>query len=526
MALDCRQRGQGLRFENTIETDCAPLAAPVLALLAVGVEVHCLRDLTRGGLATTLIEIAESSRLHYAVWGPWPAGHHLTSVALHGFDAGLVVLLFCALSGARSNGRPARRSTLVAAVATGLCWGLHPLRVESVAWISERKDPLCALFYLLGLLAYLRHASSSQRRWYVAAIACLALALLSKPMAVSFPLVLLVLDAYLLERLRRPTLRRALVEKIPFVLLAAASALVTLHAQRSGGAMKALDGVPLSTRAMVAIQSTVGYLGKTLFPADLHALYSYPQDVSLGSWQVALPLLALLLLVAAGLSLLRLRSVFPAALSSYLAMLLPVIGIVQVGPQAMADRYTYLPGIVLALLVGTAFDALWARTPRPSRRFLAASMIAFLVGLAVLSIRQIPVWHDSESLWGHVLAYEPGNTEAHNSRADDYYQRGRFHDALADYTAALASIPAVGPTHALKRRAAFFNDRAVTLVRLGRLAEAVADESEAIRLQPARPDYHLNRARMHRLMGRPDDAKADLQRAQALHSREEKRPSR
>ena len=200
-------------------------------------------------------------------------------------------------------------------------------------------------------------------------------------------------------------------------------------------------------------------------------------------------------------------------------MLLPVLGIVQVGPQAMAERYTYLPGIALALLAAAALGGLWERMAPARRGFITASLLVILVGSSWLSIRQIGVWRDSESLWTQVLAYEPGSTEAHNSRADHYYQRGRYDDALADYTAALASLPAVGPDHAIKRRAAFWNDRAVTFVKLGRLAEAIDDQTEAIRLQPTRSDYYLNRARMHRLMGRADEAMSDLQQARALQER-------
>jgi tetratricopeptide (TPR) repeat protein len=456
-----------------------------------------------------------SHALDYAVWGPWPAGHHLTSIVLHGLNAGLVVLLVAALARAR---QPVRRSAGLAAVVTGLAWGLHPLRVESVVWISERKDLLCALCYLLGLLAYLRGQGPTRRRWYLAAAACLALALLAKPMAVSFPLVLLVLDAYPLRRLHRPRLGRVLGEKLPFVVLAAAAALVTLHAQRAGGAMRALEGVPLLTRTLVAVRSGVLYLGETLFPSGLYALYSYPREVSLGTWQFALPLLVLLLLVAAAVHLVRRLRVFPAALASYLALLLPILGIVQVGPQAMADRYTYLPGIPVALLIGCAFAAVWAETLLPGRRLLAALLGAMLVGLAGLSIRQTTVWRDSETLWSWVLEHEPGNAEAYNGRADYYYRHGRLLDALTDYTAALASASAVGPRHASKRRAAFYNDRAVTLVELGRLAQAIADESEALRLRPDQPEYYRNRARMYRLLDRMDDAEADGQRARRWSS--------
>jgi tetratricopeptide (TPR) repeat protein len=290
---------------------------------------------------------------------------------------------------------------------------------------------------------------------------------------------------------------------------------VTLHAQRAAGAMRALAEVGPLARTGVALQSTVGYLGKTLFPSALHALYAYPRDVSLGSWPTALSLLVLVLLTLAATQLVHRQRLVPAALASYGVMLLPVLGIVQVGPQAMADRYTYLPGIALALLLAGALTVLRERLSPALRSWLAFPVAASLVALAALTAHQIAVWRNSETLWSQVLAHEPGNAEAHNSRADYYYRHGRLQDALADYTAALASIPAVGPTHARKRRAAFFNDRAVTLVQLGRLNQALADEHEAIRLAPNRPEYYANRARILGLLGRMDAAQADLEIARS-----------
>lgn len=499
-----------------------------------GVYVH--RDPLAKALPAAFITFHASGNWHplatlshavdHAVFGLWAPGHHLTSLVVHALNAGLVVLLCCAIFGVRAL---SRREIIAAGIAAGLLWGLHPLRVECVAWVSERKELLCTLFYLLGLLGYLRHArGTSMSRWYLATLACFALALLAKPMAVSFPLVLLVLDAYPLAPLRRPRLGRLLAEKLPFVLLAMASALVTLQAQQAAGAMRALADLPLRTRLSVAIQAPVAYLGKTLWPSELRALYSYPMLSDLASWwearqALASRLFALVLLVMLCWALKRRRRPLVVGLLSYLVMLLPVLGIVQVGPQAMAERYTYLPGIALAILAGAALGILWERAAVSSRFWLAtlAAIFALVIAsLSWLSIKQIAVWHDSESLWSQVLACEPGNIEAHNSRADYYYQRGNLGQALADYTAALASPPSVSPTHAAKRRAAILNDRAVTLVQLGRLDDAVADESEAIRLRPDRGDYFANRARMFQRMGRPDDADSDWQRARTLDASE------
>jgi protein O-mannosyl-transferase len=454
-----------------------------------------------------------SHALDTAIWGRRPLGHHLPNLLLHGLNAGLVVVLAVALIGGRRRETPPSKQLLFAAALAGLSWGLHPLRVEPVAWISERKELLCTSCYLLGLLAWVRYAERGGWRWYAATLACAALALLGKPMAVSFPVVVLVLDAYPLGRWQRARLGRLLAEKLPFVALAAASAVVTLVAQRSGGAMRALAGVPLSTRTLVAVHATVAYLGKTLWPADLRALYGYPAEVSLTAVRFALPLAVLVVLALVCVAYARRLPAPAAALGAYLAALVPVAGIVQVGPQAMADRYTYLPAVALAILVGAACHRLMTARPRPwATATLAATAVAVLGAWAWLSFLQIRVWHDSETLWSHVLAVEPGNADAHNNRADAHYRRGQLDAALADYTAALAATPVLAPAHAAKRRAAMLNDRAITLAQLGRLAEALADENEAIRLRPDELDYYANRARMHELAGETEAAAADRRR--------------
>ena len=458
-----------------------------------------------------------------AIWGMQAKGHHLTNLLLHGLNAGLVVLLLCALARARARWAESSARTIIAGIAAGLLWGLHPLRVESVAWVSERKDLLCASFYLAGLLCYLRYAGNAKQRFYIATLACLALALMSKPMAVSLPFVLLVLDAYPLERLGRVRLWRLLVEKLPFVALASASAAVTLKAQRAGGAFRALHGLPLGTKLLVAARATVSYLGKTLWPSELLPLYSYPQDVSLATWRFAMPVVVLALLAAACVGLAR-RSRAPlATFLCYLLALLPVIGIVQVGPQAMADRYTYLPAVALSLLVGAAFGALWERAAALPSRWQSAAMVfamALAPGvLASLSLRQMAVWHDSETLWTQVIRHEPWNTEAYNNRAAYYFDQGDYPSALADYDAALSFAPPVSAAHAAKRRSAYFNDRAITYVQLGKWTEAMSDASEAIRLRPDHADYYQNRSNIYRRLGRADAAAADAQQAQSLRAR-------
>jgi len=461
----------------------------------------------------------------YAIWGLRPLGHHLTSILLHGLNAALVVLVAVRLLQARAVGRAlSRRGLLAAGVGAGLLFGLHPLHVESVAWISERKDLLAALFYLLGVLSYLRYGARAAvvpRPWtdrrYLTTLLCFVLSLLSKPMALSFPFVLLIVDWYPLGRLESAGVRRLVLEKIPFFLLDLGLATVTLLAQRASGAFRPLAEATLGTRVLVATRAAAMYLAKTVFPTGLLPFYSYPAHVSLVSWKFGIPVVAIAAAVVGCLATVKRHRVFAAVLASYAAMLLPVLGIVQIGPQAMADRYTYLPSVSLVALVGAGFGFLWDRPVGASAWWKKAALLAAsLVLLGLLSwqsVRQIGVWKNSETLWSRVLEHEPWNTEAYNNRASYYYDRGEYDKALADYDAALRVQPSLGRAHASKRRSAYFNDRAITYVRLGRYDEALADESEAIQLRPTEASYYFNRGNISFLVGRYPEARDDFDRA-------------
>ena len=522
-----------------------------------------------------------SHAVDYAIWGLHPLGHHLTSVLLHGFNAALVVLVAVCLVQARTAGRAlSRRGMLAAGVAAGLLFGLHPLHVESVAWVSERKDLLAALFYLLGVLSYMRYAGHAEaaprapnglpdrvklrscerpearggrildvfdrratkgreanprfhdgrqtvrcsRPWtdrrYLATLLCFVLSLLSKPMALSFPFVLLIVDWYPLGRWESAGVRRLLLEKIPFFLLDLGLATVTVLAQRASGAFRPLAEVTLGARVLVATKAAAVYLAKTALPTGLLPFYSYPTHASLLSWEFGLPLVVMTAAAAGCLATVKKHRVFAAVLASYTVVLLPVLGIVQIGPQAMADRYTYLPSVPLVAFVGAGFGLLCDRPVVAStwwkRATLLAASLSLLGLLSWQSVRQIGVWKNSETLWSRVVRYEPWNTEAYNNRASYYYDRGEYEKALADYDSALRVQPSLGRAHASKRRAAYFNDRAITYVRLGRYAEALADESEAIGLRPMEASYHFNRGNIHLLAGRFPEARDDIDRAIAV----------
>jgi tetratricopeptide (TPR) repeat protein len=457
----------------------------------------------------------------YAVWGLRPVGHHLTSILLHGFNAALLVLLVARLLQTGAAGRALSRwGVLVAGVVAGLLFGVHPLRVESVAWVSERKDLLSALFYLLGVHSYLHYAEADAvRTWrdrrYLTTLLCFVLALLSKPMALSFPFVLLIIDWYPLGRLARPGLRRLVVEKLPFFVLALALAAVAVLAQWASGAFRPLAEVTLGARVLVAAKATVIYLVKTVLPTGLLPFYSYPARVSLWSWEFGLPLIAVTAALAGCLATAKKHPAFAAVLACYGIVLLPVLGIVQIGPQAMADRYTYLPSVSLVALLGAGFGALWDAGASAwwKRATLVAAGLLVLGLLSCQSVRQIRVWQNGETLWSRVLRHEPWNTEARNNRASYRYDQGEYEKALEDYDAALGLPPLLGQTHAAKRRSAYFNDRAITYLRLGKYAEALADEDQAIGLRPNEASYLFNRGNIYLLVGRYAEARDDLDRA-------------
>ncbi|MGD0885158.1 MAG: hypothetical protein ABSA46_09855, partial [Thermodesulfovibrionales bacterium] len=311
-----------------------------------------------------------SHAFDYAVWGLNPMGHHLTNNILHAMNTFLVVLLCIKLLEMwkeRSMPEAAspfldERRIMIAAGVTGLLFGLHPLHVESVAWVAERKDLLCGLFFLLSISAYVKHiralvseplekkkaASLFFNRSYLVSLVFFVLALLSKPMAVSLPVVLLLLDWYPFQRICSwKSFRDSGLEKLPFIACSLISSILTIMAQRTGGATGMMGFVPLRARMLVAAKAFVDYLGKIAVPVDLSPYYPYPklQEVTLVSPQYLFAVIFVVGLTAILLVAAKKQRVWLSAWGYYVVTLIPVIGIVQVGSQAMADRYMYLPSL-------------------------------------------------------------------------------------------------------------------------------------------------------------------------------------
>lgn len=466
-----------------------------------------------------------SHALDYAVWGLNPTGHHLTNIILHSVNTFLVAVLCSRLLTlyrertitAGSASFLNEQTTLITAGVAALLFGLHPLHVESVAWVSERKDLLCALFYLLSVMTYLSYGSDKPRNSYTAyflSLSFFALALLSKPMAVSLPAVLLIIDRIPLKRIRSfETFRTALLEKLPFIALSLISAIVTFLAQKSSGAMDQLRNVPLSARILVASKSLFVYIWKMALPINLSPFYPYPtrQEVAASYPTYYLFVLLFIAVTAVCIAAARKREIWLSIWCFYLATLLPVLGIVQVGGQSMADRYTYLPSIGPFLIVGLA--AAWGlnRVSTAAKGgFLTPAV--FLVGIGIvtvplsyLTVKQIDIWRNGLTFWNYVLQREPSHVPfGYNSRGLVYAQMGQYDKAIADYLMAISLDPSDAQP--------YINIGNV-YAQTGRPEAAAGYLEKAIAIVPKNPNIHMSLGAVYDTMGSHEKALEEFETA-------------
>jgi Flp pilus assembly protein TadD len=435
-----------------------------------------------------------SLQLDRALFGERAAGFLLVNAALH---AAAAVALFLAL--ARLTGAVGR-----SAFAAGV-FALHPLHVESVAWAAARKDPLSGLCFALGLLAYARHAERPDAARLSLVAACHALALLAKPVAVTFPLVLLLLDAWPLGRLADPARRRrALVEKVPLLALSAAAGAVTLLVQGEAGAMRQAARIPLATRGLNAIDACGAYLADAFWPSGLAAFYPHPLDaLPAGRALAAGALLAAL--TGLGFRLRRSRPWLAVGWLWFLVTLAPTLGLVQVGAQARADRYTYLP------LVGLAIALAWEAVARfgrdaAARRRLAAAGAGALAALGVAAWVQVGYWRDAVSLHSRAVAVTEGNFMEHHRLARALLERDRLVEAEFHFRRSAEIEP---------RRADPSVGLGDVLAREGRVDEAIRAYRTALEREPGHTRAQANLGLALLRAGRPEEAVAPLSRAAA-----------
>jgi len=415
-----------------------------------------------------------SHALDCQLYGLNPAGHHLTSVLIHTLNVLLLFLLLLRVTGSRG------RSLMVAAL-----FALHPLNVESVAWIAERKNVLSTLFFLSALGAYGWYAAKPAIKRYAVVAVLFALGLAAKPMVITLPFVLLLLDFWPLQRLQGwgqgtskmgksekiifPSLpaSRLLLEKLPLLIFSAGSALITVIAQRSV-ALRSLSQIPLKDRLENALYSYAMYVWKALWPTRLALYYPHPTH-HLGWWQLGL---ALLFLSTVSALVWNQRSARPYLVTGwlwYLGTLVPVIGIVQVGDQAMADRYAYVPliGIFVMVVWGIAD---WADQRDVNFGLRCAASVGILVALSFLTWRQIGYWQSDYDLWTHTLEITRVNYLAEANLAGTLRKLGRAQEALPHYQAAERLNPGQPARHI---------NLAADLAEAGQLQEAIAEYQTA-----------------------------------------------
>ena len=436
----------------------------------------------RGGLTWSNVGWAFTTR-HAANWHPltWlshmldvqlfgmnPRGHHITSVLLHVANT---LLLFAVLRRMTNAVWP---SAFVAAL-----FAVHPLHVESVAWVAERKDVLSTLFWMLTMWAYARYAERPGVARYGLALLFFALGLMAKPMLVTLPCVLLLLDFWPLGRVRpgkedfTRTIARLCAEKLPLFALSAASCALTVWAQKAGGAVLSVDALPLPFRIGNAVLSYARYLGRTIWPADLAVFYPHPG--AWPTWQLLGAGLLMLSMTAVAVWRIRRDPYLIVGWFWYLGTLVPVIGIVQVGGQSIADRYSYVPLVGLFVMIGWAGAAL-AGHFSSFKRFVAFAAGVVVAFTAAFAWKQTRHWRNSFALFEHALRVTSDNHIAHNNLGIALAERGKLDAAILHFQELVRIKPRFASAH---------NNLGIALASRGRTSEAIEHFKRAVEINPS-----------------------------------------
>jgi tetratricopeptide (TPR) repeat protein len=456
-----------------------------------------------------------SHMLDCQLYGLNAGGHHATNIILHTIAVLLLFHVLRQLTGAVWKG------AIVAVL-----FAVHPLHVESVAWVSERKDVLSAVFFFLMLRAYGRYVRVRSITRYLGVAVLFAAGLMSKPMLVTAPIVLLLLDYWPLHRFEQSSstektkaskpgnqtrvMRLLFLEKIPLLILSAGAGVITFVLQKR--ATGAIPPLPFLWRVQNAFASYVIYAWKTLWPTNLAVFYPHPND-TLALWEVIFAIVLLVAITAAAIVFRRQRPYLLTGWFWYLVMLVPVIGIVQVGEQGHADRYTYLSNI--GLFVVLVWFAAEMVTVRKSRTRLAiTSVVAVLIILALTwaAFTQASYWRNSETLWTHALAVTSDNDVAHNNLGYLCVDRGELDKAISHFESAARIRSGKRDAHYDLGSAFVQMNLADALARKGRSDEAMVHYEEAIRLQPDYADAYYNRGNVLFTKGRIDEAIADWEK--------------
>ncbi|MBW2740291.1 MAG: tetratricopeptide repeat protein, partial [Deltaproteobacteria bacterium] len=437
-----------------------------------------------------------SHMLDCELYGLNPMGHHWTSLQIHIANTLLLFFILQYMTGALW------RSAFVAAL-----FALHPLHVESIAWVAERKDVLSTFFGMLALLSYCRYAKQPSLAGYLLIILFLSMGLMAKPMLVTLPFLLLLLDFWPLERLRFVTVFRLVLEKIPLFVPVIISSCLTFMAQQSSGAVKSLESFPLTVRAANAFVSYASYAVKAIWPHNLTVFYPHPGN-SLPLWQV----FGAILLVG-GASVLAIRSLkkYPyiaVGLFWYLGTLVPVIGLIQVGPQAMADRYTYIPMTGLFIIIAWGFSDLSTKW-HYRKIVLTLFAVIILSVLAVSTFFQLGYWRSSIALFEYAVNITENNYLAHNNLGAALLEKGKFDKAVLHIKESLRIEPGC--------KAALYNLGAA-LSAQGKLDKAVLHYNDVLKINPEDAIVHNNLADVLSGQGKLDEAVLHYNKALKINS--------
>ena len=471
-----------------------------------------------------------SHMLDCQFFGLRPGLHHLTSLLFHLANCALLLLILRKMTGALW------RSAFVAAL-----FAIHPLHVESVAWVAERKDVLSAFFWFLTIWAYVRYAEQPKLRRYLVVLFFFGLGLMTKPMVVTLPFVLLLLDYWPLGRLQlqnmktvsyldipRASLFRLVWEKIPLFVLTAVTIVATVVVQDKVGALRSLETFPLKTRIANGLVSYTSYMAKMIWPHKLAVYYPYPETIPL--WKIAGSGLLLLGLSVMVIKAVKNRPYLAVGWFWYLGTLVPVIGLVQVGSQAMADRYTYLSLIGLFIMVAWSVPGILAGWRHEKTAFAIASAI-LLLGCMVGTWRQVGHWQDSITLFQHTVRVTSDNHFAHNNLGVALTRSGRLAEATYHYSEALRIKPDRAQVHnnlgnalaaqgnvdravdhyyqALEidsNNSRAYNNLGNLLANQGKAEEAINHYNEALRLEPDYVEAHYNLGTALAEQGRTEEA--------------------
>jgi Tfp pilus assembly protein PilF len=445
-----------------------------------------------------------------SLFGVNAGAHHATNIVFHILNSLLTFAVFRRLTG------DFWKSAVVAAL-----FAVHPAHVESVAWVSERKDMLSTMFWLITMFAYVKYAETKEEKerkpgnaaiFYVLTLVFFAFGLMSKPMLVTLPFVLLLCDYWALERLKTlKDIPRLVLEKTPFFVLSAASSFITIIAQKSEGAVQTLDQLPLEMRLTNAITAYAQYVVMLFYPANLAVWYPYKKDVPM--WQTAGAVILILLITAFCLQQMKRRKYLLMGWLWFLGTLVPVIGIVQVGAQSMADRYTYVPYIGLFVMLAWGADEIFERFGW--QKALVPIFAAAILVFGFLSFKQASLWRNNETLYRHTLAVTERNFLISHNLCNNLLLQERLEEAAELCRAAIEYNPVYTSAH---------NTFGVINVKLQRYEEAIENFKKAMSLTPNNPLIYTNIAVPLAHLGRTDEAYEYLQKASRFRNSKDVNP--